>query len=56
LQLPTLEPGDIERISQLDHKELSFLESDKNGNLFGWSPEQLGWEHLTPAVGRSLLK
>jgi hypothetical protein len=43
----------MERISQLDRKEMAYHSFDKKGTFFGSTLEQFGWEHLTPAVGRS---
>ena len=43
LQLPTLDPEDVKRITALDRNERLCNYADKSGKVGGWTYEQLGW-------------
>ncbi|KAF7421268.1 hypothetical protein PC9H_011790 [Pleurotus ostreatus] len=43
LNLPTLDPSDVAKISALDKGERICAKLDENGTLFGATAEQLGW-------------
>lgn len=49
-QLPKLEEADVAKISALDKRQFAYNKPDQDGKIFGWTLEQLGWEHLNPAV------
>ena len=43
LQLPTLDPEDVKRISALDRGQRLCNKANKEGKVWGWTYEQLGW-------------
>lgn len=43
LQLPTLEPDDVKRISALDRNQRLCNYASEAGKVWGWTYEQLGW-------------
>ncbi|KAI0723128.1 Aldo/keto reductase [Earliella scabrosa] len=43
LNLPTLDPEDVKRITALDRNQRHCNYADKNGKVWGWTYEQLGW-------------
>ncbi|KAF8999818.1 NADP-dependent oxidoreductase domain-containing protein [Cyathus striatus] len=43
INLPTLDPEDIEKISKLDRNQRICNKADANGQVYGWTYEQLGW-------------
>ncbi|KAK0448422.1 NADP-dependent oxidoreductase domain-containing protein [Desarmillaria tabescens] len=43
INLPTLDEDDLKRIDGLDRGERLCNKIDKNGKVFGWTREQLGW-------------
>lgn len=45
-QLPELDPEDVKKITALDRKQFAYHQLNKYGTVWGWTPEQLGWEHL----------
>lgn len=43
INLPTLDPEDVKRITALDRNQRLCNHADKNGKVWGWTYEQLGW-------------
>lgn len=43
INLPTLDPEDVDKISKLDRGQRICNGADKNGQVYGWSLERLGW-------------
>ncbi|KAI0751585.1 Aldo/keto reductase [Daedaleopsis nitida] len=43
INLPTLDPEDVKRITALDRGQRLCNYPDKNGKVWGWTMEQLGW-------------
>ncbi|KAI0092051.1 NADP-dependent oxidoreductase domain-containing protein [Irpex rosettiformis] len=43
INLPTLDPEDVKRISSLDKNQRLCNKPDETGTVFGWTMEQLGW-------------
>jgi hypothetical protein len=41
-----LDPKDVEKVTALDRKQFCNFKLDEYGTVFGWTPEQYGWEHL----------
>jgi len=46
LNLPELDPEDVKKITALDRKQFAYIQLDDHGTIWGWTLEQLGWEHL----------
>jgi len=46
LNLPVLDEQDVAKISALDKRQMAFSKPDEEGILYGWTLEQLGWDHL----------
>jgi len=46
LNLPKLEQSDLDKIDALDKNQFAYYQLDGNGTIFGWTPEQLGWEGI----------
>lgn len=43
MQLITLSPEDVKRVSNLDKGQRLCCKADDQGKVFGWTLEQLGW-------------
>ncbi|KIJ60932.1 hypothetical protein HYDPIDRAFT_42997 [Hydnomerulius pinastri MD-312] len=55
LKLITLSTNDMARIGALDRGQRVCIKPDKNGKIFGWSHERLGWKNPSScAVGSKL--